>query len=1304
MSLLRGLSLWLESGRQPSAGLGKCKPEVCVHRQAGGLSHVCALVLLAIPLHAATLDGAHWIWSAEAAKAPAQATPAGIVYFRAAFAVTEQSPVASAELTLTADNLCEAHLNGQPVGGNTDAPDDWNRPRRYDVAKWIKAGHNVLAIAASNTAPGPAGLIARLEVRLADGQVIDLASDTTWKCSTREHENWHLPECNDQEWPIASDAGAFGAPPWGRFAMPAKTIAAGARVQASVAEAPEGFAWPDAILFVGDDCSLYRGVGARGTSADSLSVTIFNPRHSRAYPEHDLPAPMKVGRTLKILRPARPDTAPTILFDAGAGAIGSPSVSFDGRWIYFSMVPQEGSFFHIYKMPADGGAPVRLTDGRFHDIDPVELPDGRIAFTSTRIGTYDEYHAPPSRALFTMTGEGGDIQPLTHTFIFDNEPEVLADGRLLFIRSDNFFDRGKVETMLHAIYPDGSRGVTEFGLDLGPEYGNRLRAFDCGSPAPMPDGRVAYVTGSSIAVGRPGAAPQQIRHLPAPAGDVAALPDGRLLCTLEGVVSLRGGKTGPGFRRIGVVDPDAAEPRVVIVHESDTPLHSPVALAARTRPPVIASTTRPQAATGVLFCQNVRFTKNTTAGWPHVRAVRVLAGKGLTLRSSHSYIVHSGSEVLDLGTVPIAPDGSICVEVPANTAIALQAVDAEGRSELNEMSWNFVRPGETRSCIGCHQPRQSAPPVAAAPNLAARGIPLKLTGLTHALRFRGNNPAVTGLMELQFDRFREVAGINRHDSSVADLIARLTAGTEAERIAAAHRLAVFRDPAAAPGLVAAVSLGSRELRVACLTALSSCGTRESAEALLPVTRDPDPVVRQAARIALENLTGHDGLHTLDWPVIEAELARRVATGDRDTVRRAAVALGHTGRGEEAAAVLRDYLTREGINNPYPEWRKKHSGDNARFNSLDEANPRTLQAVARALGLMKDEAAVPLLAETLSQHCDPATGNLFLAEAVAEALGRIATPAAEEALIRTFAGLKDYIQFTRWYGDHDALMACHASPLHAIIIEALDRNGSTKAGDIVPHLIRSVPTDPDRALMPGNDDYESLVGRVLRRNGKEAAVVDTCLALLGKPDVVKDAGIESALRKVHGAWAGTPGPEIRAAQILSLACADRRHGAAVLAALHRHRANQNTIPRVFDKGIPVVNELPVKNWVCFYLARTLGNLGDPTWVDGLLTALHEAPPEHAGGSPDPLGPGVLFLHNDLTPCWRAEVAWALGRIGDRRAVPDLLSLVADRANVTDTRHAAAVALGRLADDATRAEMARLAEQEPEISTRTALLHP
>jgi hypothetical protein len=123
--------------------------------------------------------------------------------------------------------------------------------------------------------------------------------------------------------------------------------------------------------------------------------------------------------------------------------------------------------------------------------------------------------------------------------------------------------------------------------------------------------------------------------------------------------------------------------------------------------------------------------------------------------------------VTELGTVPLAPDGSFHIEVPANTPLSLQMVDAEGRSELNEMSWIFVRPNEQRSCVGCHQNQQAAPSGAEQLALALQTAPLKLLGQGEPHRFRGNNAAVTGLMELQFDRYREVAGLNRHSEALA---------------------------------------------------------------------------------------------------------------------------------------------------------------------------------------------------------------------------------------------------------------------------------------------------------------------------------------------------------------------------------------------------------------------------------------------------------------------------------------------------------------------------------------------------------
>jgi HEAT repeat protein len=134
----------------------------------------------------------------------------------------------------------------------------------------------------------------------------------------------------------------------------------------------------------------------------------------------------------------------------------------------------------------------------------------------------------------------------------------------------------------------------------------------------------------------------------------------------------------------------------------------------------------------------------------------------------------------------------------------------------------------------------------------------------------------------------------------------------------------------------------------------------------------------------------------------------------------------------------------------------------------------------------------------------------------------------------------------------------------------------------------------------------------------------------------------------------------------------------------------------------MTRLPAKNWFCFFLARTLGYMADPRSVDALIAALDTSPSEAAGGRPLPTGPGVLFLHNDLTPCWRAAVAWALGRLGDHRAILVLLKIVGDLDNAPDTRHSAAVAAGCLATVADTASLRAVADGYPEVSTRKALL--
>jgi hypothetical protein len=61
-----------------------------------------------------------------------------------------------------------------------------------------------------------------------------------------------------------------------------------------------------------------------------------------------------------------------------------------------------------------------------------------------------------------------------------------------------------------------------------------------------------------------------------------------------------------------------------------------------------------------------------------------------------------------LGYAPIEPDGSFKLEVPADVALGLSIIDAKGRALQTHLNWIQVRPGERRTCDGCHSPRRGA--------------------------------------------------------------------------------------------------------------------------------------------------------------------------------------------------------------------------------------------------------------------------------------------------------------------------------------------------------------------------------------------------------------------------------------------------------------------------------------------------------------------------------------------------------------------------------------------------------------------
>jgi hypothetical protein len=102
-------------------------------------------------------------------------------------------------------------------------------------------------------------------------------------------------------------------------------------------------------------------------------------------------------------------------------------------------------------------------------------------------------------------------------------------------------------------------------------------------------------------------------------------------------------------------------------------------------------------ATGKILCLDANFSSDHPNGTtPAATRVRVLAET-------------SPGNVRALGEVPVQSDGSFLAEVPSDVPLGFETLDENGGVLRREAPMLWVRPGENRSCIGCHEPRNRSP-------------------------------------------------------------------------------------------------------------------------------------------------------------------------------------------------------------------------------------------------------------------------------------------------------------------------------------------------------------------------------------------------------------------------------------------------------------------------------------------------------------------------------------------------------------------------------------------------------------------
>ena len=422
----------------------------------------------------------------------------------------------------------------------------------------------------------------------------------------------------------------------------------------------------------------------------------------------------------------------TVLMHDDEGGFRDPQIHYDGEKVLFSYRRGGTDYYHLYELGLDGSDLRQLTDGPYDDIEPTYLPDGGIAFCSSRCNRWVMCWSTPVAILYRCDADGGNLRPLSSNAVTENTPAVLLDGRLLYTRWE-YVDRSQLAYHhLWTMNPDGTGVMTFFGnmhptgrhYQLASRKGNLVTYDNVPGDVAMLDARPIPGTGKVVAIFSPGHG--RIEHegfvtiidpQSGPDHQPAARrihPDGNWRdpwpVSAETFLVARG-------RELQLMD-DQGRTRVLHrlrVEPPELRLHEPVPVVRRQREPVLVDRTDATASTGRLILSNVTYGRNMEGvAEGEIKRLLVLEQLPGPFHNSPGFdgISLWGTFTLTriLGTVPVEADGSAHFEVPAMRSLFFVALDENDLSVKRMQSFLTLQPGETASCVGCHEPRTSAPP------------------------------------------------------------------------------------------------------------------------------------------------------------------------------------------------------------------------------------------------------------------------------------------------------------------------------------------------------------------------------------------------------------------------------------------------------------------------------------------------------------------------------------------------------------------------------------------------------------------
>ncbi len=435
--------------------------------------------------------------------------------------------------------------------------------------------------------------------------------------------------------------------------------------------------------------------------------------------------------------PLLQETGKPTLIKQSSSFLGDICLDWDAKKVLISSGPETAkSMWRLYEMNIDGTnfVDVMPNDDRQLDIfDGCYLPDGRIMTTASAgfQGVPCVNGGDYVGNMYLIAPDRKSMRRLTFDQDSNWNPEVYPNGRVVFLRweytdSAHYFSR-----ILMSMNPDGSDQKEFYGSNSYwpnsifyhqniPGSSTKFIGIVSGHHGVARKGELVMFDAAKGRHETSGA----VHKFPFRGKKIENITKDQLVDNVKPFFLhprplndeiMMASMQRDGRDNFKIVLVDIYDNMLTLWDAPDGNLYEPIPLKAQKRPPQIPDRVQLNKTTATYNMIDVYVGQDTLKDVPRGTVKKLLvynyeyAPRNI---GGHYAIGMEGpwDPRIIHGTVDVEADGSCTFEAPANMPIAVLPLDKDGRALQVFRSWMTAMPGETLTCIGCHESQNLATP------------------------------------------------------------------------------------------------------------------------------------------------------------------------------------------------------------------------------------------------------------------------------------------------------------------------------------------------------------------------------------------------------------------------------------------------------------------------------------------------------------------------------------------------------------------------------------------------------------------